>query len=443
MNEKTEMPEEPEVPEMPEEKEHHPAKQSSGSSAAFLATAIALAAGGGTFYMWQQQQAMHKETQALEQSIDRLLSVVEERHKTELQRIDALAQHHHPKTEAQLARVETLVHDLRGRLGQERREWAVAEVEYLLRVADHRLTLEHDKDTALAALREARQRLALQEQDVYQPVIHQIDSDIDKLSSVSLPDRDRIATELATLSAAVEHWPYAIRETAPEKQPAAAPAATEAVAPEAAGGEEVAEKGWRKILAMIWSDIKSLVTIRHNGEVPRPLLEPEQHYFLQQNMQLKLQAARLALLGGNNRAYRDSLNEAAAWLQRYFDTSAPAVREAQATIEQLAEIDLEPALPTLGNSIELLQQAAMQIPPSPAPRPLPAAAPPAAPAEEKPAAKPAAPVTPAEESEAAPAAEQPATAKPAAPAEEQSAEPSLPAEKPASDVPALPEGNGL
>lgn len=443
MNEKTEMPEEPEVPEVPEEKEHHPAKQSSGSSAAFLATAIALAAGGGTFYMWQQQQAMHKETQALELSIDRLLSVVEERHKTELQRIDALAQHHHPETEAQLGRVETLVHDLRGRLGQERREWAVAEVEYLLRVADHRLTLEHDKDTALAALRDARQRLALQEQDVYQPVIRQIDSDVDKLSAVSLPDRDRIAAELATLSAAVEQWPYAIRETALEEQPAA-------VAPEAAGGEEVAEKGWRKILAMIWSDIKSLVTIRHNGEVPRPLLEPEQHYFLQQNMQLKLQAARLALLGGNNRAYRDSLNEAAAWLQRYFDTSAPAVREAQATIEQLAEIDLEPALPALGNSIELLQQAAMQIPPSPAPAPVPAPAPPATPAEEKPEAKPAAPVAPPKESEAAPAAaeqapaiKEPATAKPAAPAEEQKAEPSLPAEESATDVPALPQGNGL
>ena len=427
--------------EVPEQKEHHPAKQSSGSSGAFLATVIALVAAGGTFYLWQQQQVQHKETLALQQSIARLLNVVEERHTSQLQRIDALAQHHHPDTEEQLGRIEALVQDLRGRLGQERNEWAVAEVEYLLRIAEHRLTLEHDKEAALAALRQARERLASQDQDVYQPVLQQIDADAAKLAAVSLPDRNRIAAELATLSAAVQNWPFASRDNATAAEPASA-----AIAPDeqAANG-----KGWRQMLDKVWRDIKGLVTIRHNGEVARPLLEPEQRYFLQQNLQLKLEAARLALLSGNSQAYHDSLTEASTWLQRYFDTSATPVREAQSAIEQLSAIDLEPRLPKLGNSIELLQQAAMQVQSRQEAIPEPQPPAPAAPAKEIPEAVPTEDVPSSGEVQTAPAETQAlgnepqATTQPEVPAQEESVEPSLPPEQPATDVPAQPQGQGL
>lgn len=424
--------------EVPEQKEHQPVKQSSGSSGAFLATVIALAAAGASYYLWQQQQAMHKETLELGQRIERLLGVVEDRHTAQLQRIDSQARHRHPDTEEQLGRIETLVQDLRGRLGQERREWAVTEVEYLLRIAGHRLTLEHDKDTALAALREARGALMLQDDATFQTVIRQIDRDIDTLTAVSLPDRASIAAELAALSGQVESWTPLVRRGAPEEQ-------TSAGADAADGQQPAAESDWRSMLGKVWDDIKGLVTIRHDGQAPRPLLEPEQRYFLQQNMQLKLGSARLALLAGNSAAYRDSLGEASTWLQRYFDPSAAAVRDAQSRIEQLAAIELAPGLPALGNSIELLQQAAMQAQP-PRQAPAPKAASPAAPAEAGSAALPTEKAEPAGPPPAAmPEAETPDIAEPeatgaGAPMPEQSDAP--PEEDREADVPALPAGSG-
>lgn len=396
------MSEETEVPEVPEQKEHHPVKQSSGGSGAFLAILIALSAAGGVYYLWQQQQGMRQENRALEQS----LNAVEERHNTLVQRIDTLAQHHHPDTEEQVGKVERLVQDLHDRLGQGQREWMIAEVEYLLRIAGNRLTLEHDKDTTVAALKQARERLATLEQDNYLPVIRQIDSDISKLTAISLPDREQIATELAALIGAAEHWPSTVsRKDDTESEPVGE---TTAETPER-------DSGWRAMLAGIWDDIRGLVTIRRNGEIPSPMLEPKQHAFLQQNLQLKLEAARLALLAGNTRAYHGSLNEAAEWLQRYFDTSAPAVSEAQGRVRQLAAIDLEPALPALGNNLELLQQAARQTSSRQQSEPV---------QVERPA-------------ESAPQANE----TPTAPIQ-QDAKPADDTGEPAMDVPAQPQGNG-
>jgi uroporphyrin-3 C-methyltransferase len=408
--EATEMPETEVAPEA--EEEHRPAKQSSGSTLAFLATVIALGAGGGTFYLWQQQQALLIESRALEQRIERLLSVVEERHNSQLERIDALAEHSHLGTETQLGRIESVVEELRGRIGMEHREWAVAEVEYLLRVAEHRLNLEKDKRTALAVLYEARGLLASQDQAGFLPVLRQIDTDIGKLTAVTLPDRDRIAAELAALAATVEGLPIAIGEVG----------GTEAEPPveSAAPLQQSETNGWRQVLGMIWRDIKELVTIRHDGAVPRPLLEPEQHYFLKQNLQLKLEAARLALLAGNSRAYRDTLAEAGDWLQRFFNTSTTAVTDAQATIARLAAIELEPALPVIGRSRELLQQATRQRQSTRIPLP-----------ERAPSAAPTKKAAPAEEAEQA-----------TIPPREPDPEPSRATDEPATDAPALPQGNG-
>lgn len=406
----SEAPEMLEAPETPEQQEHHPVKQSSGSSGAFLAIIISIVAIGGFFYLWQQLRSAQIGSMALEQSFERLLNMVEEGHQAQLQHIETLSQHRHQGTEAQLAQVETTVQDMRRRLGQERSDWAIAEAEYLLRIAMHRLMLEHDRDTAIEILRQARNRLSIQDQRVFGRVIRRIDSDIDALTALSLPDIDRIATELTALTASVESWPLAARDRPPtEPRAETAPTETQAVSGDS-----------QRILDRIWRDIKSLVTIRHTDEPPLPLLMPEQRFFLQQNLQLKLDAARLALLGGNYRAYHDGLTMAAGWLRHYFDTSATSVIQALSDIERLAAVDLEPELPELSNSIDLLQQASMQIRPN-----------------EGPQSESTIPAVPLEES--ATSTEPSTSDEPVTPSPAQSAEP--PQETP-TDVPASSEDSG-
>ncbi len=379
--EKAEQPEQAEQPDQTEEleqHEHHPAKQSSGGSWGFLGLLLAIVAIVVVFLLWQRQQALQQESQTLQQGLTRLLTVVEENYDTQEQKI---AGHNHPATEAQVERMALQIDEFRSLLGQEQQEWFIAEIAYLLRTASYRLSFEYDPETALAALNQARQRLISEDRDIYQTVIEQITKDIAKISDVSHPNRSRIAAEISALIAASEHWSFAVRQSDNAQQ---TPPAADQVEPE----DQTAQTGgMQRILSRMWEDFKGLVTIRRNGEVARPLLQPQQRYFLQQNMQLKLQAARLALLAGDNDAYRDSLVEASDWLTHYFDSTSLPVSEAQATIEQLAAIELTPGLPTLSNTIALLRQAALKSRPS-AETPPAATTPPPAESEQKPDQKP-------------------------------------------------------
>ncbi len=86
------------------------------------------------------------------------------------------------------------------------------------------------------------------------------------------------------------------------------------------------------------------------------MLPPEQRYFLRRNLQLKLESARLALLLDNSNAWSASLNEAAEWTRRYFDSNDAGVKEALATLDRLAGTNLLPPLPDLSSSRVLLQK---------------------------------------------------------------------------------------
>ncbi len=366
--EQTETPEpleQAEQPEQPEHHEHHPAKQSSGSSWPFVGTLLALIALFALFLLWQKQQSMNADTKALQQSVSKLLTVVDQRHQQQMQQLSQLENHQHSATEAEVQRLATQVQDLYNHFAQGEQGWFLAEMEYLLRTASHHLSLDRDKKTALNALQQARQRMAAKDPDIYQPVIQQIDKDIVRINAISMPDRNQIAAEIGKLLAESETWPFAVSTNLVGEAPP--PAASES-------GQESAQPDQgrlSRLLERIWTDLKGLVTIRRNGDVAQPLLQPQQRYFLLQNLQLKLQAARLALHAGNDIAFRDSLVEAEEWLKRYFDTSSLSVSEAEATVKQLATIDLTPGLPTLGDNIALLHRVAPQIlPPVSTPQPV-------------------------------------------------------------------------
>ena len=61
---------------------------------------------------------------------------------------------------------------------------------------------------------------------------------------------------------------------------------------------------WKELPAAMWEDMKKLFIIRdHQGHI-KPLLSPEQHFFLTQNLKLQLEQARLALLTGETDVYQ-------------------------------------------------------------------------------------------------------------------------------------------
>lgn len=393
-----------EAEEVETEQAETPKKKRSGGAGAFTAALVALIAVGGVLYLYQQQLFLKRDVQALQQGLGKLLNVVESNNRDLLERLKTVPEHNHAQLSNRLQQAEQLLADTRLRIGQDRHAWALAEAEYLVRLADHDLRFKHSTVTAIAALQTAKARLEAEDRQGFSDPIRRLDSDINALSLVQLPDRETLAAELAGLVAKIDELPLLRQEK---------PSSTKRGEKEEAAPEQ--RSGWDKV----WFDLGNLITIRHEEEVvAKPMLPPEQRYFLRRNLQLKLESARLALLLDNGNAWSASLNEAAEWTRRYFDSAEAGVKEALVTLDRLAATNLLPPLPDLSSSRALLQKLSRKAAGTTSATST--EQPKAAPVKPKPAPKPAAPKpapTPAPATvEAVPpaAATQPDAAPPAA-----------------------------
>lgn len=266
-------------------------------------------------------------------------------------RLDNLAAEHQSHVQ-QLARTEEAMASVRERQsrvdqGMDRLrelaaargdEWVRSEVEYLYGVAGHRLNLHRDPAGALAALREADallERIGSETVDERR----QLRRAINALLDVRELDRAALSARLGELVGAVDDWQPRQPDTRLEPQPMERQ-------PDADLGSV---EGWRQAAGRAWDQFRaslaSLVVV-HRGEPAPPLISPEQGWFLRENLRLQLQTARLALLEGDADTWRDSLEQAEAWLGAHFEDDA-AVRSARESLAELREVSLERELPTL------------------------------------------------------------------------------------------------
>lgn len=223
--------------------------------------------------------------------------------------------------------------------------WAVEEVEQLLLLANLRLRLAADRDTALAALEIADQRL----QDLGDPVFVEtrglIAADIATLQTIEPVDIPGVALRLAGAAKVVDRLPLA---TQPRLE-----------ASQLDGGKDAAseDSDWMVAGREVWQSLSALVRVQNTSEPRKPLLAPTQTYFLHENLRLLLHGAQLALLRDATQTYRDDLTQALVWIDEYFDTEDQAVIQFKADLEGMLGANLEPEFPDISSSLAALRSA--------------------------------------------------------------------------------------
>jgi uroporphyrin-3 C-methyltransferase len=245
--------------------------------------------------------------------------------------------------QTQLA-VERSVSQLRAQMGRSQDGWLLAEVEYLLRIANQRLQLQGDTGTALAALQAADERLHELSDPGYLAVREALAREIGQLRAVPAVDRGGLALKLASLEARVD----ALR-----------PAGARYISARERHGEareSLAASDWREVPALVWQAVRRLLVVRTHQEPATPMLPPEQEYFLDQNLRLTLEAARVALLQADAEQYRGSLETARRWLEQHYDREHPATASMSNELFHLLQQDIRPALPDISTSLRLLRQ---------------------------------------------------------------------------------------
>ncbi len=308
----------------------------------------------------REQQAQQQQLRA---SIDRAAKAIRLQESSLGEQRDVLAQQHRALDEARAAfrqQEQTLVEEsvrlqereaelraavaeVHSRVGASGTQWMIAEADYLLRIANHRLTLARDTATARVALDLADQRLRDSGDPRWAGVREQIARDVAKLDAFESPD---IAGLASRLSAMMEQIPQLqLAQAFIEPRPAAAPQA-----PPLTG-----ERNWKTLLDDLWSGFKDTVRIRQHDAPLQAMLAPEHEFFLYENLKLHLEAARLGLVRGDQGLFRGNLELAVAWLDRYFDPNDATRAALAGAIGELRAIEIRPALPDISLSLRALQ----------------------------------------------------------------------------------------
>jgi uroporphyrin-3 C-methyltransferase len=306
---------------------------------------LALAAAGGSYYVWLQHLGAEQERQALRQRIEQLLEVVGQSDAAQRQRIEQLAEHRHAGVEQRLGTLEQSLPALGRQLAVQQRDWSLAEVDYLLRLADHHLQLSHDLPGAIATLRQAEEQLRRYGNGDYSAVAARLAAQIEQLTLLNGQGSAAVSARLTALFDTLEGLPLAALpgEGSTPAKPVAPVTTPDATPNDSAPlGERL--RHWGRV---VWQDLRSLVTIRHGGAPSHPLPSTEHRQLARTQLRLTLQGARFAVMTRNQPLFDASLQEAVDQLNHNYDTRDGAVLEALAALSGLTTLNVNPALPSL------------------------------------------------------------------------------------------------
>jgi uroporphyrin-3 C-methyltransferase len=305
------------------------------SKMALLALLVSVLIGGSMAYqdfvLQEQQHFSTKLLNSLLDSQDRLKQVLKNTRQALATESKA-----RKKTEAEFLSFKIAMEALATKLGRTSNEWRLAEIEYLLTIANHRIALANDLVTAVTIFETADQRIKLLSDPALLKIRKSIKDELLSLRAVQQPDLAGMALSLGSLASEVENLPLIDKERV-----------------SAATGEikDQGPESWRDIPAAVWKDIKSLVVVRRHQKATEPLLPPSESWFLYQNLRLKLEQARLSLLRRDTGLFHQNLKEADAWIKTFFNEESSSVVSVLKQISILVEIELQPASPDVSGSL--------------------------------------------------------------------------------------------
>ena len=235
----------------------------------------------------------------------------------------------------------------------DRESWLLAEVEYLLRLANQRLIMTGDVAAARALLDNVDGILRDLDDAALHPVRAAVASDLAALRAVPEVDVEGIYLRLGALleqagELAILRLPGEQQELQPPPQPR----------------QEAAPGDWQQQLQQGWESalhkLSDYLTIRRRDVPVEALMDPRWEGLVRQNLRMLLEQARVALLSGNQSLYRESLERARYWVTEFFQSDEATARSMAREIDQLSAVQIDVALPDVSASLAALNDAMEQ-----------------------------------------------------------------------------------
>lgn len=273
-----------------------------------------------------------------------------------LQRLQDQLQQSQQRETRLLSRVDTLSAKVRTLEGSTLSQWHIAEVEYLLNLANQRLMTVHDVATSRELLVSADK--ILQQLDDYSlfPVRQALAEDLAVLQTATQVNRQNIWLQLQAIANLVPT--LTVLDNQQRLADLVQPATDSSEATSNDAGTE-AGRSWQTVAEDVvmdtWARFTDLFRITTGRTDPvEIILTDEQEQLIRQKMQLLIEQGQLALLTSQQSIYQQSLQQASQWLTRYF---AEGSNESQLAEELagLANLTIAPTMPGIQRSLEALK----------------------------------------------------------------------------------------
>ena len=240
---------------------------------------------------------------------------------------------------SRMSALENSVASLAGISQGARETFLLSEAEYYMQIANAQLQLANNPQLATLALRMADERVTQLADPALTEVRRTLSNELAGLDAMEKPDLAGASLTLASLARVVETLPL-VDHTQEQHV---------SDADEDQGNLEAA-----------WSSVKDavsgLVKVTPPEAAKLAVLSPDAEHFLRSNIALQLQAARLALLRGENTIFRQTLDDTSAMLNAYFDVDSEQVGATLLSIDEVRNSVFAVDNPDISGSLRLLRQ---------------------------------------------------------------------------------------
>lgn len=228
-------------------------------------------------------------------------------------------------------------------LGKTRGDWLIADAEYLLSAANQRLHLVGDLNTAREALEAADQRLRESGDAAVFKVREQIAKELAGLRTVMMPDIVGMFSTLQLLKDKVQKLavflPYTGKDLTQSKTV----------------HEHTTDSGeGHGLLDSIAGQLEGYVTIRHTDKPIKEIITPEQAQFIRDQLGVKLEMIKIALVQQNDNLYKTAIADAKQWLSDNFSNNSDS-KSFVAELDRLNGIPIRGQFPDISTSLKMVR----------------------------------------------------------------------------------------
>ena len=299
------------------------------------------------------QSELQSQVALLENSASTLESAMDELQRVEQQdAIELLALQQ--GFERQLQETRTLVSALQRQLAslqQRDTRWLNAEAAYLMRLANYKVSVEHDVPTAVQLLQTVEGLLSDQLDPAARTALINVVSDRASLQNINAPDKmtliaqvDGLRARLSEISISAIHelnYQQGVREARQQTT------------------ELAQAQGWSAALMNL---LRSIFVWRQTDFGALAFVSPDQEILMKQQLGLLFEQAKIAIVQADQAQFELALGQVAAGVDNHFAQDSELARELLADIEQFRSQKIAPELPDISGSLVLVEQLVEPLP---------------------------------------------------------------------------------